>query len=431
MTAVQRRPVHTYVDREPYRSARGRYAPRGAVEDYRETHAVVDLDREPISADAFSQRIIRELRIRFYQPKTIKSYRTVLRGFLRWLEAPPAEATREDVRAYLELLVDGGAGASWVAVHLSVFRTVFDKMCGRDLTLGLLTPRRSARLPVVLSAQEVIQLLKAAPSLRDKLLLGLLYATGVRVSEVVRFRWRDVDHQRRVINVWQGKGRKDRQVMLPESFAPMLERLSAAAEPADYLFPATDPRRHISPRTGQRAMARAVRLAGIGKAATCHSLRHSFATHLLESGVDIRFIQKFLGHVRLETTTLYTKVAVISATRAKSPLDLLINPPESPAPKARPLTVGRMRLEVRPQSSGASPSAEATVIICGEPEVRLEGIVVRAPRPGWIAVDVPPLEAWEEPLRWLSREQRERVESPAFYEQLRDELGKRLLSAAT
>jgi len=111
--------------------------------------------------------------------------------------------------------VDGGASSSWVSIHLSALRTVFDKMCGLNCTLGLMTPRRPKRLPVVLSTDEVSRLLQAAPSLRDKLLLGLMYATGLRVSEVVRLRWHDIDFDRRAIRVWQGKGRKDRDVMLP------------------------------------------------------------------------------------------------------------------------------------------------------------------------------------------------------------------------
>ena len=177
MIAPPQRPhfrLGTYNNGQPYVVPRGRYAPRGRVEDrLRLSHAVVDLDREKPTAGEFIARVLREMKIRFYGQKSIKNYRTVLSGFLRWFGNRPDLITREDVRCYLEVLVDGGASSSWVSVHLSAIRTAFDKMCGRSVTLGLETPRKPKRLPVVLSAQEVIRLLEAAPSLRDKLLLGL------------------------------------------------------------------------------------------------------------------------------------------------------------------------------------------------------------------------------------------------------------------
>ena len=312
--------------RRPFnRPAVGRYAARrGVVDLCARTAAVVDLDRERVDAATFAQRIDREMKIRFYKQKSRKAYHGVLVAFLRWLAAPVAEATREDVRAWLELLVDGGAQAPTVAVHLAALRTAFDKMCGRDITLGLMTPRRREQLPVVLSTDEVQRVLQAATSIRDKLLIGVMYATGARVAEVVRLRFRDFDFDRRAVRIVDGKGGRDRAVMLPETFAPLLRQLREHAAADDFVFPShVDPKRHLSPRTAQRAMERAVRLAGVDKHATPHSLRHSFATHLLENGTDVRFIQKLLGHVRLETTTLYTKVAILKPERARSPLDAL------------------------------------------------------------------------------------------------------------
>jgi len=123
------------------------------------------------TAGEFQRKIVRELKIRCYRPKTLKTYKNALCAFLRWFGAQPHKVTREDVRNYLELLVDGGASSSWVSVQLSVIRTVFDKMCGRQVTLGLMTPRRPKRLPVVPSREEVVRILKATTSLRDKLLM--------------------------------------------------------------------------------------------------------------------------------------------------------------------------------------------------------------------------------------------------------------------
>jgi site-specific recombinase XerD len=197
IATTQARRTGTYNNGQPYRPARGRFAPREPVEDQLPaSHAVIDLSREEPSAMRFLQVTVRELKIRCYQPKTIKAYRNRIRNLLRWFGGPPHLITREDVRCYLEVLVDGGAGSSWLSTTLSAIRTLFDKFCGQSITLGLVTPRRGKKLPVVLSRQEVIRLLEAAVSLRDKLLLGLMYATGVRVSEVVRLRWRDFDFDR-------------------------------------------------------------------------------------------------------------------------------------------------------------------------------------------------------------------------------------------
>lgn len=426
--------VGTYVHGDLFRPPRGRYAPRAAIIDVTaQTHAVIDLDREPIEAAPFVDRIDRELKIRFYQPKSRKSYCHVLVTFLRFLGQPPAAATRDSIRDWLELLVDGGASSSTVSVHLSCLRTVFDKMCFREITLGLVTPRRAHKLPVVLAVEEIKQLLHAAPSLRDKLLLGMMYATGMRVSEVSRLRVRDFDFARRTIRIEQGKGRKDRLVMLPVSFTPLLERFARVSSPDSFLFAATgEPDRHLSPRTAARVMERALRLAGIERPATCHTLRHSFATHLLEAGTDVRFIQRLLGHLQLQTTTLYTKLAVLKGERATSPLDLLNAPGDLPsapptltetalvAPRPRPQLprpaspVGRMRVRLERDEAGA----RVTVVVRADPDVVLEGIRVAEPRPGFLTLSLPPLEEWAEGLSWLPPETRERIEEGAFYEQL-------------
>lgn len=421
--------VGTYNNGQPYIPARGRYAPRERVEDYlAPCHAVVDLPRHQPSAADFIRVIVREMKIRFYSQKSIKAYRCGLTGLLRWFGHPPHRLTREDVRCYLEFLVDAGASSSQVGNHLSAIRTAFDKMCGCTVTLGLESPRRPKRLPVVLSQEEIMRLLEATPSLRDKLLLGLMYATGARVSEAVRLRWRDFDFDRRVVSIWQGKGRVDRQVMLPMSFEPLLRQLSKAFQAGDFVFPGQRPGRHLSPRSAARAMERALKIAGIKKVCGCHSLRHAFATHLFEHGTDIRYIQKLLGHAKLETTTIYTKVAVIRQQQIQSPLDVLNGRarPTSTPPARKP--VGRMQIDVRLRP-GEPATADAEALIFSEDRyVHLDGIVVREPRPGWVTLQVPPLETWENRLRWLLPEQRERVETPEFFQLVQEHVTRRYLA---
>jgi hypothetical protein len=297
------------------------------------------------------------------------------------------------------------------------------------------TPRRASRLPVVLARDEVARLLQAAPSLRDKLLLGLLYATGMRVGEVVRLRARDLDPARGFIRVVDGKGRKDRDVMLPASFGPLLLRFQAQAAPEAFLFSATAaPDAHMVVRSAQRAMARALALAGITKNATCHSLRHAFATHLLEAGTDIRFIQKLLGHLQLETTTLYTRLAVLRPQSARSPLDTLVNTPAGPrelsVAATPPPPVGRfsLKLDVVTESTGR-PSGLATLVLRGPPDVALGGIRVVEQRPGFVSIELPTLETWDAALARVPADVRARLEEPAFYARLQGALSERWMRA--
>ncbi|MEP6168798.1 MAG: tyrosine-type recombinase/integrase, partial [Rhodopirellula bahusiensis] len=333
-----------YSNGQPWRNARGRNAPRQAVEtEFKAEHAVVDLSSQP-PIPLIIKCLVRELRIRFYAVKTVKNYRTAWVRFFRWYRGPLDQIDQEDIREYLELLVNGGASASEVSVTLSALRTGLDKFCLLRCTVGLVSPRKSKRLPVVLSKKEIQRMMEAARTLRDKLLLSVLYATGLRVAEVARLQWSDFDFDRQQIRVQLGKGRKDRYVMLADDLLPLMRQLWRHTKGVGYLFPSEDGRvgRHLSPRTIQRAVKQARILAGIDKHATPHSFRHSFATHLIESGTDIRFIQKLLGHTNLETTSLYTKVAQMKATAVASPLDQLANEPgssgESPVrqPTSRP-----------------------------------------------------------------------------------------------
>lgn len=415
----------------PFQPPRGRYVSRQQLKDSLQPAPFV-IPGRPLPEE-FVAKIVREMRLRFYQPKTIKSYRSALTAFLRWFGNMPHHVTREDVRSYLETLVDGGASFSWASVNLDAIRTGFDNMCGRDVTLGLQTPRRAKRLPVALSVAEVQLLLSAALSLRDKLLLGLMYATGMRVSEVCRLRWGDIDFERRLVTAWQGKRRSDRRVTLPVSFASLLNELGDDFGKRDYLFPGEHRGRHVSIRAVQHIVERTVSIAGIGKRITPHSFRQTFATHLLEKDTDIRCLQELLEQINFETTTIYTKVAAPNRPSVADPsvagpsARVLGQATASVAALSKP--VGRMRLELSPRDDRDELAADATIIIESEPRpVRLAGIVVRESRPGWIALDLPPLEAWQPQLRWLRPEQRQRIESPAFYDCLRQRLGDRFLT---
>ena len=186
------------------------------------------------------------------------------------------------VRSYLEYLADSDQGNARLCQHLAAIRTVFDKFCFLDITLGLVTPIRARKLPVVLSEEEVSRLISAATSRRDKLLLGMMYATGVRVGEVVRLRWRDIDLDRNEISIWQGKGAADRRVMLPESYRVLFASCKRRHQGDAFLFPSPEAARgsapegrHLSPRTVQRVIKTTLEIAGIQKRATSPQFRDS------------------------------------------------------------------------------------------------------------------------------------------------------------
>ncbi|MEM7455423.1 MAG: tyrosine-type recombinase/integrase [Planctomycetota bacterium] len=312
-------PNHTYNNGQPYSKAQGRAASRHYVEDRKSTcHPIV---RGTPTREEFVTEVVREMKIRAYKQGTIKVYKSRLRSFLDWFGDRPHRVSRQTVRAYLELLVDGGAEPATLAGNISALRTAFDKFCGRDVTLGLATPRETKKLPVVPSRNEIVLLLNAASSRRNKLLIGLAYAGGFRVSELCRLRWEDFDFDRNTIHIKQGKGSVDRVVFLPASFRDQLVMLAELSGQNGYVFSSSSPERHLSPRTVGRVITATRIAAGIQKPISPHSLRHAFATHLLENGADIRFVQKMLGHAKLETTTIYTRLARPNENAGRSPLD--------------------------------------------------------------------------------------------------------------
>jgi len=279
-----------------------------------------------------------------------------------------------------------------------------------------------------------------------------MYATGMRVSEVARLRFRDLDFDRSLINIWQGKGRTDRQAMLPRTFEELLKSQAKLHSGDDYLFPTEISSRgqrnvqpqfqsqsHLSPRTISRVMARAMSIASIDKRATPHSLRHSFATHAFESGSDIRRIQKVLGHVHIETTTIYVKVAQpIKGHQVPSPLDNLNSKDAKPsAPQSFDLSrsakgspqAGNLAIHLKEDNTSeqAIPQVKVTLEICnGDRPVFFTGIIAKQVRADWITLEIPPLDAWRKEMSWLTPPQRTRFQQAEFFAMLQREIPKRI-----
>ncbi len=276
------------------------------------------------------QRMLDDMRMRKFGEKTQADYIRAVRNFTKYLGRAPDTATVEDLRNYQLHLVDHGISPASLNSAISGLKFFFNVTLDRPEAVAKMQPVHLPRkLPVILSPEEVKRLIAAAGNLKHQTALALAYATGLRVNEVVALKVGDIDSQRMTLRVEQGKGQKDRYAMLSPV---LLERLRvwwrvarAQGKMLDggWLFPGLNPVQHLSARQLNRAIHAAADEAGIDKRISMHSLRHAFATHLLEQKVDIRLIQVLLGHKKLETTALYAQVATDILREVVSPLEKL------------------------------------------------------------------------------------------------------------
>jgi len=273
---------------------------------------------------ALRTRMLEDLRIRNYAAKTQRVYVQSVAGFARHFGRSPDVLGPEEIRAYLMHLRDERK-VSWSRFNqvVSALRFLYRYTLGREeMVPHLPYPRGERRLPRVLSVEEARRFLGSIANLKHRAALTTAYAAGLRVSEVVGLRVGDVDSQRMVIHVRQGKGRKDRMVMLSTQLLALLRVYVRAVRPGEWLFPGAVPARPLTVRSLQQACAKAARVSGLQKPVSVHTLRHSFATHLLEAGTDLRAIQTLLGHGSVRTTQRYTHVSTLRLQSIRSPLDL-------------------------------------------------------------------------------------------------------------
>jgi len=276
------------------------------------------------------QRMIDDMRMRKLEPKTRAAYLRAVEKLAVFLKRSPDTATVEDLRRFQLYLVDQGTSPVTINATIVGLKFFFDVTLGRSELMARMKPVHvPQKLPVVLSRDEVSRLIAAAPNLRSQTALSVAYATGLRVSEVVSLKVTDIDSKRMVLRIEQGKGRKDRYAILSPV---LLERLRAwwrlahaqgKMLPDGWLFPGLNPVEPLTARQLNRAIHSAAETAKIDKRVSMHTLRHSFATHLLEQKVDIRLIQVMLGHKKLETTVVYTHVATEILREVVSPLEAM------------------------------------------------------------------------------------------------------------
>ncbi len=270
----------------------------------------------------------RALLLRGYSPRTRKVYLAHIRRFLAWTGVDPEDLPEDPLPSaerYLLFLVEvRKVSRSYHSQSVSAIRFLFDVVLGRPrIALALPRPRKESRLPVVLSQGEVGRLLEVVRNLKHRAAVMLLYSSGLRVGEVVCLRPEDLDPGRGLLRVRGGKGRKDRYTILARRAIDAVALYRSVHGVGPWLFPGARPERHLTARTVQRVVKRAAGRAGIPKKVTTHVLRHSFATHLLESGTNLRVIQELLGHQSAGTTQIYTHVARTTLETLRSPLDNL------------------------------------------------------------------------------------------------------------
>ncbi len=276
---------------------------------------------------AIKERMKQDLEIRGLSENTQQSYLTCVKQFVGHFMISPERLGLNDIRSYqLYLIRERNVAESSFNVHVAALKFLYGITLQRSWNLDLIPYHRtSKRLPVVLSREEVIQLYHAASSLKHKAIVLTLYSTGVRVSELVHLKIHDIDSSRMLVRVQEGKNRKDRYVGLSPKLLELLRQYwrSTTPSPRTWLFPGDSPG-HPLTRCGVGKMIRkAKERAGIHKPVSPHTLRHSFATHLLESGVDIRTIQLMMGHGSLRSTVQYLHIASNSLREVPNPLDLL------------------------------------------------------------------------------------------------------------
>ena len=292
----------------------------------------------PRPVSALRARMIEDMTVRGFTEETRHDYVRRVRAFAAFIRRPPDTATAEDLRRFQLHQRQSGMQPPSINNSVSALRFFFTVTLDRpDLAQRLTVVREPLRLPSVLSVEEITLLLQSAPGAKYKAALGTAYGAGLRVSEVVALKVGDINSERMLLRVEQGKGRKDRHAMLSPQLLELLRdwwvegRRRGVLLPRGWLFPSRNPIEPLSTRQLNRAIHAAAEAAGIKKRVSMHTLRHSFATHLLEQNTDIRVIQVLLGHAKLETTALYTRVATTTIRSVTSPLDRL-----APLPATRP-----------------------------------------------------------------------------------------------
>ena len=279
-------------------------------------------------------RMLEDMRVRNFVPDTQREYIRAVKKLAQFLKRSPDTATAEEIRAFQVHLTETGANPPTINATVTALRFLFKVTIDKpETTRHLVFVYEPRKLPRILAPEDVFRLLEAAPNPKSKAALSVAYGAGLRAMEVVALKVADIDSQRMMIRVEQGKGRKDRFAMLSPQLLELLRDWYRIARPRVFLFPGRDKIGPMTPRQLNRICHIAAELAGLPAWVAPHTLRHSFATHLLEQDIDIRVIQVLLGHAKLDTTARYTQVASNILRGVMSPLDRLTLRPKDEPPQ--------------------------------------------------------------------------------------------------
>jgi integrase/recombinase XerD len=273
-----------------------------------------------LEKEEFLKKIRIELKISKNSEYTVRNYLRAVQDLLNFTKKNPDQITTDDVKTYMAEKLSEQASSS-IIVFLSALRFAFGNFLGKDVTLGIKRPKRERRIPDVLTKEEVSKLIEAIPTKKSKLMAQVSYACGFRVSELIHLKVNDLNFEEMIGYVRQGKGRKDRMFNIPQRLVNKLKKQVETQKEIgeEYLFSGKNGA--LTDRNFQKIIRNAANKAGIKKEVHPHTLRHSFATHLLENGTDIRMIQELLGHADLSTTQIYTHVSTEELKKIHSPFD--------------------------------------------------------------------------------------------------------------
>lgn len=276
-----------------------------------------------MTPEEFLQKLEIELKISKNSGYTLRNYIDSNRKFLNFIKKNPENATEDDIKSYIAKNLSESSSSS-IIIFLSALKYSFLNILKKDITLGIKRPRREKKFPTVLTKDEIKKLFESLDTKKSRLMVSLLYACGFRVSELINLKIDALDFNEKTGKILQGKGKKDRIFNIPEFLISDLKEQAEKQKKNKEVYLFTGLKGKLSERNLQKIVSKAGKRAGINKNVHCHTLRHSFATHLLENGTDIRKIQELLGHADLSTTQIYTHISTEELKKIKSPIDELM-----------------------------------------------------------------------------------------------------------
>src|SRR3989338_7818845 len=260
-----------------------------------------------------------ELKVRNYSPKTIKSYMQCLKDYFSFYQNGVENLNIKNIKTFLLNKQERGYAPQTINLYLNAIKLFYRDILKKYDKIDLKFSKKTKKLPIILSRNEIAEIINNVYNQKHKLIIAMAYGSGLRVSEVIALKIKDVNLDELTIHLKEAKGKKDRLTIFPEKLKDKIRNLIAGKEKKDYVFE-SERSGKLTERTAQKIFKQALQRAGIKKEATFHSLRHSFATHLLENGVDVRYVQELLGHTNIRTTQIYTHITNPGLKNIKSPL---------------------------------------------------------------------------------------------------------------